>query len=69
MTSKPEEFDPFDPKNELQLDNLKYKTMAKNKAISKGDTFNYDMIEYDLMEKPDYKGLALDSSSVKIFEE
>ena len=50
-------------------DDLKFKTIACSKAIDKGDTLQYEMIKHNLMTKPSFKGLALNSSSVKIFEQ
>jgi len=49
-------------------DDLKFKTMACSRAIERGDTLQYDIINHGLMTKPSFKGLALNSSSVKIFE-
>jgi hypothetical protein len=49
-------------------DDLKFKTMACSKAIDKGDTLQYEIIKHGLMKKDSYKALALNSSSVKIFE-
>ena len=49
-------------------DDLKFKTIACSKAIDKGDTLQYELIKHNLMTKASFKGLALNSSSVKIFE-
>tara|TARA_B110000285_G_C15082534_1_gene594321 strand:+ start:67 stop:261 length:195 start_codon:yes stop_codon:yes gene_type:complete len=49
-------------------DDLKFRTMAQSKAIDKGDTLQYEMIKHGLVGKSSFKGLALNSSSVKIFE-
>jgi hypothetical protein len=49
-------------------DDLKFKTVACSKAIDKGDTLQYELIKHGMMTKPSFKGLALNSSSVKIFE-
>lgn len=49
-------------------ENLKFKTMAQYKVLQDGDTFQYDMIENHLIERPSLKALALSSRSIKQFE-
>ena len=49
-------------------DNLKFKSIAQFKALQDGDTFQFDMIENQLIKKPSLKGIALSSRSIKQFE-
>lgn len=46
-------------------ENLKFKSIAQYKALQDGDTFQFDMIENQLIKKPSLKGLALSSRSIK----
>ena len=49
--------------------NLKIKTMAENRAISKGEVKKFEDIQKDNFEKPKIKAIALGIDDVEVYEE
>eukprot|EP00347_Sterkiella_histriomuscorum_P001915 403370180 len=49
-------------------DDLKYKTLAKYKAVCNGDILSYDLIDQGLMRRPSIRALALENTSIEEFE-
>ncbi len=49
-------------------DKLKFKTMAKYKAITNGDILSYEHIDQGLLRRPSIRALALEDTSIEDFE-
>lgn len=50
------------------VNNLKFKSMAKYQNIVAKDITAYEQIEKDLFERPDVRGMALRSESIRDLE-